>query len=211
MGLLAKIFSNTKKPEGKLGKLMAKSMNGSSHAKMADWGLQYLKGVQATAVCDFGCGGGANVGKLLKLCPRATVKGYDYSPVSVETSREYNASAIKEGRCHIIQGDVSNITLPAESLDLATAFETIYFWPGLEKCFGEVYKTLKSGGHFLIVNEADGESSSTDKWEKLIGMKAYSRAEISAALEGAGFTNVKTYHHEKKAYIAAIAEKKQEH
>ena len=208
MGLLRKIFSNTKKPEGKIGKMMAKSMNGSTHAKMADWGLQYLDGIEATAVCDFGCGGGANVGKLLKMYPEATVKGFDYSPVSVETSREYNASAIKEGRCEIIQGDVSSITLPEESLDLATAFETIYFWPGLEKCFGQVYKTLKPGGHFLIVNEADGESGSTDKWEKLIGMKAYNRAEISDSLERAGFTKVKTYHHDKKEYIAAIAEKK---
>lgn len=63
----------------------------------------------------------------MKLYPKASVKGYDYSPVSVETSKEYNAVDIKEGGCHIIQGDVSNITLPVESLDLATAFETIYF------------------------------------------------------------------------------------
>ena len=32
------------------------------------------------------------------------------------------------------------------SSDLVTAFETIYFWPGLADCFREVYRVLKPGG-----------------------------------------------------------------
>ena len=34
--------------------------------------------------------------------------------------------------------------------DLVTAFETIYFWPGLEKSFSEVCRVLKKGGTFAI-------------------------------------------------------------
>ena len=208
MGLLNKVFGNARKPEGKLGKLMARSMNGASHAKMADWGLAFLATIPTDAICDFGCGGGRNVGELLKSYPGAQVKGLDYSPVSVETSREYNREAIAAGRCEIKQGDVSAIDLPDACLDLATAFETVYFWPGLEKCFGEVYRTLKPGGRFLIVNEADGESGGTDKWEKLVGgMKTYNRDQLRAALRAAGFTEIKTWHHEKKPWIAVLAKK----
>ncbi len=207
MGLLKMIFGNTRKPQGRLGKMMTKSMNGYSHAKMAEWGMQYLQGIQPSSVCDLGCGGGANVKRLLERYPQAAVTGMDYSEVSVAMTKDLNAQAIAQGRCRVILGDVSNITLPAVSVDLATAFETVYFWPGLEKCFREVYRALKPGGHFLIVNEADGEDGTNEKWEKIIEMKIYTRAEISDALQKAGFTEIRTYHHDKKSYIAVLAGK----
>ena len=40
MGLLSKIFGNTRKPEGFFGKMMVAGMNGGSHAAMATWGLE---------------------------------------------------------------------------------------------------------------------------------------------------------------------------
>ena len=65
------------------------------------------------------------------------------SDVSVSKASAYNADAIKNGRCEVMQGDVSALTLPEEEYDLATAFETIYFWPGLKECFAQVAKVLK--------------------------------------------------------------------
>ncbi|MFR8283004.1 MAG: class I SAM-dependent methyltransferase [Faecalibacterium sp.] len=38
-------------------------------------------------VLDCGCGGGANIKTLLKLCPNGKVQGIDYSAVSVEKTR----------------------------------------------------------------------------------------------------------------------------
>ena len=38
MGLLSKIFGNTRKPEGFFGRLMVTGMNGGSHAAMATVG-----------------------------------------------------------------------------------------------------------------------------------------------------------------------------
>jgi len=208
VGLLNKVFGNARKPEGKLGRMMARSMNGASHARMADWGLGYLNGIPAESICDFGCGGGRNVGELLKKYPNAMVSGLDYSPVSVEISREYNHEAIASGRCEIRRGDVSALDLPEGSLDLATAFETVYFWPGLEKCFSQVARTLRPGGFFLIVNEADGESGDTAKWEKIVGgMKTYDRRALHAALTAADFSDIQSWHHEKKPWIAVLAKK----
>lgn len=43
MGLLNKIFSNTKKPEGFFDKLMVKGMNSGGHAAMANWALSSLQ------------------------------------------------------------------------------------------------------------------------------------------------------------------------
>ena len=39
--VLGKYFNQTRKPEGVLGKMMLAGMN-SGHAKLADWGMQYL-------------------------------------------------------------------------------------------------------------------------------------------------------------------------
>lgn len=207
MGLFKKFVNQTRKPEGFLGKLMLSSMN-SGHAKMADWGFSHMPVITVEKAVDLGCGAGRNVGELLKKYPKAHVTGIDYSELSVEKAKDYNKTAISAGRCDVQQGDVSDLKLPEEAFDLATAFETIYFWPGLEKCFGQVAKVLKPGGYFLICNESDGTDETGLKFEKIIaGMKCHTDGEIESALKAAGFSEVKTEHHPSKPWITVLAKK----
>ena len=91
-------FENTRKPAGFGGKLMVVMMN-LSHSPVARWGLRFLELAPDDKVLDCGCGGGANIRRLLKKCPQGVVKGIDYSPVSVEKSKRVNETAIAEGRC----------------------------------------------------------------------------------------------------------------
>ena len=72
-------FENTRKPEGFGGKLMVAMMN-LGHSPVARWGLQFLNAAPDAKVLDCGCGGGANMKRLLKKCPQGIVKGIDYSP-----------------------------------------------------------------------------------------------------------------------------------
>lgn len=207
MGLFKDYVSQTRKPEGFLGKMMIRGMN-SGHAKMADWGMSHLKTITPAKIVDIGCGGGRNAGELLKKYPSAKVTAVDYSPLSVEQAAEYNKAAIIQGRCTVQQDDVSHLTLDEGSYDLATAFETIYFWPGLEQCFAEVAKVLKPGGYFMIVNESDGMDAASQKFEKIIdGMKIYTAEQIETALKAAGFSKMKTDHHRSKPWITVIARK----
>ena len=207
MGLFQDYVSQTRKPEGFLGKMMLSGMN-AGHAKLADWGLTHLPAITPTRAVDLGCGGGRNAGELLKKYPEAHVTAVDYSELSVEKARDYNKVMISAGRCTVEQGDVSDLKLPAEAFDLATAFETIYFWPGLEKCFAQVAKVLKPGGYFMICNESDGTDAASLKFEKIIdGMKNHTVEEIEAALLSAGFSKVKTDHHPSKPWITVLARK----
>ena len=151
MGLFKDYVSQTRKPEGFLGKIMLKRMN-SGHAKMADWGLRHLQNINPENIIDLGCGGGRNAGELLKKYPNANVTAVDYSELSVQKAREYNREMIEAGRCTVQQGDVSALELPDSAYDLATAFETIYFWPGLTDCFLEVARVLRPGEYFMICN-----------------------------------------------------------
>jgi len=207
MGLFKDYVSQTRKPEGFLGKMMVNGMNGG-HAKMADWGLSHLTSIAPDKIVEIGCGGGRNAGELLKKYPSSHLTAIDYSEVSVNKAKSYNADAIKNGRCEVKQGDVSALNLPKEEYDLATAFETIYFWPGLKDCFGQVAKVLKPGGTFMIVNESDGTDVTGLKFEKIIdGMKCHTIEEIEEALKNAGFSNVKFDHHKSKPWITVIARK----
>ncbi len=207
MGLLKKFFNQTRKPEGGLGKLMLNGMN-SGHAKMADWGFSHLPALSVTAAVDIGCGGGRNAGVLCEKYPQAKVMAIDYSAESVKKSQATNRALIEQGRCLVQEGDVSALTFPVESFDLATAFETIYFWPGLETCFKEVAKVLRPGGTFLICNESDGKDEASLKFEKIIeGMKCYTPQEIEAALRKAGFSKVEVNHHPSKPWICVLGKK----
>ena len=205
MGLLKKYFNQTRKPEGKLGRLMISGMN-SGHAKLTDWGFTQLPEIPVKKAVDLGCGGGRSVSLLLEKFPGSHVTGVDYSPLSVDKAREYNRDEIDAGCCTIMQGDVSSLDLPKETYDLATAFETIYFWPGLDRCFDQVAGILKPGGWFMICNESDGTDASSLKYEKIIdGMKIYTAQEMEAALEKAGFTEVRTNHHGSKSWMCVLA------
>lgn len=51
--------------------------------------------------------------------------------------------------------DVGALPYGDGAFDLVTAFETVYFWPDLEKAFQEILRTLKPGGRFLLVCETD--------------------------------------------------------
>ncbi len=207
MGLLRRYFNQTRKPEGILGKMMVDGMNGG-HAKLADWGMKHLDVTAPSLVAELGCGGGRNSRELLKRYQTARVTALDYSEVSVERAKKTNKDMITSGRCTVIQGDVAQLPLEEKAFDLATAFETVYFWPGLEHCFSEVYRILKPGGVFMICNESDGTDETSRKFEKIIdGMKCYTVKEITAALKKTGFENIRSYHHPQKPWITVVAEK----
>ncbi len=171
------------------------NMMNSGHSKMAKWGMNHLPKEDYLHVLDIGCGGGANVARLLKKYNNAHVTGVDYSEVSVEKSRVFNAEAIRAGRCLIQQDNVRELSLQDHTYDLVTAFETIYFWPEIVESFKQVRRVLKEGGTFFICNECDGENPADQKWENTIeGMKIYKEDELVAYLKEAGFTNVKVDH-----------------
>ncbi|MBR6109727.1 MAG: class I SAM-dependent methyltransferase [Clostridia bacterium] len=207
MSLFKKFINQTRKPEGFLGKLMVGGMNGG-HARLADWGMTHLSGITPAKIAELGCGGGRNAGELMKRYPKAKLTAVDYSELSVQKTKEYNKYMIASGRCAVIRASVAELPQGSASADLATAFETVYFWPGLENCFAEVCRILKPGGTFLICNESDGTDETSKKYEKLIdGMRCYTADELEKALRAAGFSEVKADHHPAKPWITVIARK----
>ena len=155
MGLLRTFFNNTRRPTGLLGQLMLSRMN-AEHAAVADWGMAQLPEMSPRTIADLGCGGGRNAAELLRRYPDASLTAIDYSPESVGRTARVNAAEVAAGRCRTLQADVPELPLPDDSFDRATAFETVYFWPGPVACLREALRVLRPGGTLLVVNEADG-------------------------------------------------------
>lgn len=199
-------FENTRRPEGFGGRVMVAMMN-LGHSALAGWGLGFAGGEADTDVLDCGCGGGANIGKLLKKYPAGRVKGIDYSPVSVERSRRLNRRAIEAGRCGVLQASVAELPFADEQFGLVTAFETVYFWPELPQSFREVWRVLKPGGTFLVCNECSGDTAKDDKWTEIVeGMRIYNDAKLRSAMEQAGFGDVRV-HKNRRGWLCVTARK----
>ena len=193
MGILKQFFNNTRKPNGWMGKMMVRGMN-QGHAAVSDWGLSYFPVVQKAShsmIADFGCGGGRNTAALLKRFPAATVTALDYSKVACDKTKQFNRHEVQSGRCNVVQGDVSRLPFEAATFDVITAFETVYFWPGPVESFQEVWRVLKPGGTFMIVNESDGTKQADEKWTDIIdGMRIFTQEQLTQYLKDAGFSQI---------------------
>jgi ubiquinone/menaquinone biosynthesis C-methylase UbiE len=173
------------------------------HASLSEWGFSHITLSSDARVLDVGCGGGANIAKLLELVPQGFVDGIDHSPESVAMSKKINKAELGK-RCAITLGDVGNLPYADNTFDAVTAFETVYFWPDLENAFVEIRRVLKPGGTFLVVLEASDPSDTT--WtDRIDGMTIYSGADLEGRLKKAGFMPV-SLHELENGWISMVAE-----
>lgn len=197
-------FENFIKPKDNFGgRFMLRSMN-KGHEKLARWGRSYLNIDKNYTVLDLGCGGGRNIEYFLTKADK--VYGLDHSETSVKMASEINKKAIDTGRCQILVGDVKNLPLQDQSIDIVTAFETIYFWNDIEECFREIYRVLKNGGQFLICNEVSSkERRDVKKLLKMINFEIYKPNDLTKMLRELGFTC--QYYLDSKKQMVVIAKK----
>ena len=146
---------------------------------------------------------------LLRRCREGKVCGIDVSECGLECSARRNAKAIAAGRCEVRAGSAEAIPYPPGYFDIATAFETLYFWPDLDGAFAEVLRALKPGGTFLIANhQADPERA---EWTDVVdNMTVRGEEEITARLARAGFTEIAA-HRSEKGWLCVIAKKPELH
>lgn len=200
-------YIRSKHPKGFWGFRTLKAMNGKEHAALPEWVLADLQISEDADVLDVGCGGGANVARLLERCPKGTVTGLDYSIIALEETKDLNYRAFVDKKCHIVGGNVVQMPRAKELYDMVTAFETVYFWPTLEQGVSEMFRVLKHGGTVVIANEMDGNDPSYRKLEHAVGMLIYTIEDIEGILTKVGFTDIKSRHDESRHFICLTATK----
>ncbi|WP_298521873.1 class I SAM-dependent methyltransferase [uncultured Methanobrevibacter sp.] len=194
------------RPHGEKGIETIKNMN-ENHRNISEFAFECVNVNVDTKIIDIGCGGGVNIEKFLKLTNN-NVDGLDYSDVSVGESIKRNKQAIDEKRCRIIQANVCDMPLEDESYDLASAFETIYFWPDIGNTFKEVLRILKPNGQFMIAQGTDGNHPDDEKWLNSVeGMSLHTAPELKKYLLEAGFASVDVFKKENDYILVVIGKK----
>ena len=104
---LNKVLQNTSCPQGFWGRMILRGMN-CFHASLANRGMKQVEWQPNWNVLDIGCGGGANLKRLLNLCPKGNIYGIDLSEESVSFAQKYNEKDLNK-RCFIQQGNVCSL------------------------------------------------------------------------------------------------------
>lgn len=105
---------------------------------------------EGDTVLDLGSGAGNDVFVARSIVgEKGQVFGVDFTPAMIEKA---NANKAKLGytNVHFVQGDIENLPLPPNSIDVVLSNCVMNLVPDKAKAFGEVYKVMKSGGHFSI-------------------------------------------------------------
>lgn len=174
-------------PKGLLGRLMLVSMD-KEHLPMAEWGFAQFEMPKKADILDIGCGGGYNIKRMLSKCPEGKIIGYDISEESVKKARKVNRG---EGRVEIHRGSVEKMPFRDGQFDLVTAFETVSFWPSTADNIGEVFRVVKPGGQFIVINNYGDPQID---WERKIPcMKRYTAEQIGSFMDASGFADVEIF------------------
>lgn len=178
-------------PAGETGSKMLDRMN-TSHKPLRAWGFPHIEWTDGMRILDAGCGGGAAIREMLDLSKGSFVDGVDYSEVSVEKSKQTNA-AFAGSRVSIQQADIASLPFSAGTFDLVTAVETVYFWPHIDQAFKEIFRVLKSGGIFCILNEGSDPKQNDWKHPDDTFFRVYYPDELTALMKQAGFSTARYY------------------
>lgn len=173
-------------PKGLLGRMLLVSMD-KEHLPMAKWALEQIKIPDSGKVADLGCGGGYNIRRMLEISAKAKFIGLDISDVSVKKAEKVNKDEIGK-RVKIIKGNAEKLPFKDNTLDLITAFETVFFWKKPEKAFREIYRSLVKDSCFAVINNYGDPNVD---WEKKVPcMTRYTAKQIADMLESVGFTDI---------------------
>nr|WP_292740205.1 class I SAM-dependent methyltransferase [Methanobrevibacter sp.] len=204
--MVAEKITQCMKPHGEEGVETIQNMN-ENHKEISEFAFEKVNVGENDKILDIGCGGGVNIEKFLKLTSE-NVDGLDYSEVSVAESIKRNKEAVDCGRCKVIQADVRDMPIDDESYDMASAFETIYFWPEIGETFKEVSRIIKPNGQFMIAQGTDGNHPDDEKWLATVeGMHVYTANDLEKYLLDASFKSVESYVKENDYIMVVIAKK----
>jgi len=102
------------------------------------------------SVLDLGSGAGNDVFVARSLTgEKGEVFGIDFTEEMVSKART-NKAKLGYENVHFIQGDIEDMPIPSNSIDIAVSNCVMNLVPNKPKAYSEVYRVLKPGGHFSI-------------------------------------------------------------
>ena len=208
MAKLVTYYRRAGHPQRFWGKRALHKMNSEQHAQLYRWAMEDIELADNSRLLDIGCGGGANLNRMLNLNPTFTAVAMDHSQLAMQMTREVNFHDVVDKRLLLLGGSASQMPVVRESFELVTAFETIYYWNSLELGVQEMNRVLRPNGIGLIANEMDGLEPDVRQFEEAVGnFRVYTIDEIKEQLTEAGFVDIKARHDEARHFICVTGRK----
>lgn len=157
---------------------------------------QYARIQKGDTVVDLGSGAGNDCFIAREETGESGhVFGIDFAPQMLAKAR---ANAARRGFTNIefLEGDIENMPLPDETADVVVSNCVLNLLPRKDRIFKEIYRVLKSGGHFCIsdvVLNGVFPKEFTDNAAMYAGCiaSAIQRKEYLDEIEKAGFAEIK--------------------
>jgi SAM-dependent methyltransferase len=184
--MLTYIVRQFAKPTGPAGALAGLIMaTRPSNRKRNAWGVSLLDVRRAARVLEIGCGPGLALDAMCRSTPAAWIVGVDHSALMVANARHRIERHIASGRADVLEADVAHLPFQKMDFDRILTVNAFAFWRATPGAIERVLALLKPGGRLVIVHQPRGRDA-TDE-----ACRTFARA-ATAALESAGFTNIRT-------------------
>lgn len=143
-------------------------------------------------VADIGCGHGKAVNLMAREYPRSSFVGLDFSEEAIAVGQaEAERMGLDNARFEVL--DVAELDV-ADGFDFITAFDAIHDQARPTRVLGNIYRALRSGGWFLMV-DIGASSRLEDNFEYPLATFLYTVSTmhcmtVSLALDGEGLGTV---------------------
>lgn len=136
-------------PKGIRGRILLRKMD-KCHNSLVNWSIEHIDVNKDANILDIGCGSGKTIKKLLSIAPLGRATGIDISKTAVKLAISNNKEAIKDLRCNILNGDISDFELEKNKYQIISAICTVRFWNDMDKVFLKLKNALTKDGIFMI-------------------------------------------------------------
>ncbi|MET9026070.1 methyltransferase domain-containing protein [Nocardia sp. NPDC004168] len=184
--LLSTLAGQLGNPHGVLGKGVAFVLNRSNKPAITG-AVEAAAVAPGGTVADVGFGGGAGLSLLLeRVGAGGVVHGVEISADMLARARSGHGSDIDAGRLRLVEGSLTALPLPDDSLDAAITVNTVYFVPDLAVACAELARVVRPGGR-LVIGIGDPDAMAKLPFTSY-GFTLRPVPEVVAALEQAGCT-----------------------
>jgi SAM-dependent methyltransferase len=157
------------------------------------------------SVLDLGSGAGNDCFVARQLVGETgKVTGIDFTDEMIEKANN-NLAKTSFTNIEFVKGDIEEMPLPENSFDVVISNCVLNLVPDKQRAFSEVFRVLKSGGHFCISDVVlsgelpDGLKKSAEMYAGCV-TGALQKEEYLGIVERQGFTNIQI-HKERKIEV----------
>lgn len=170
----------------------------ASNRRRNAWTVQILDIQPDDHVLEIGYGPGLSIRHAAELASRGRVVGIDHSNVMQRQARRRNRQAVTAGRVQLRCGSVDDLTGSPAEFDKVLAVNVFMFWSDPVAVLRKVAELMLPSATIALTMQPRGSGVTNDDTRR-------AGARMAAALQEAGFTDVRVHTLPLKPVDAACA------